>query len=241
MDFTLTEEQELVRTTARTMLGRECPPSLVRAHMDDPGAADELWDRHLREWVALGAGPLVDLALFLEEMGAVVAPGPYFATTALFMPVLEVLGHDLAPSVVAGDVTGTVALAGLDGQWHVNDDPVRTFVIEADRVDHVAVVGPRPGAVPGPAVVMVAHDELGPALARVETLDTARRFTSTSPTWRTVGLARAVPIDPTRSQARRAWSLAAELIGTTVDGRPPSPPERAVRSADRRSRACSTS
>ena len=40
MDFSLTDDQELLRDTARTLLDRECPPSLVRAHIDDPAAAD---------------------------------------------------------------------------------------------------------------------------------------------------------------------------------------------------------
>src|SRR3954447_10099040 len=117
MDFTLTDEQVLLRDTARALLTKECPPSLVRAHMDDPAAADPLW-RHLREWVVLGDGPLVDHCLLLEECGAVVAPGPYFATSALFLPLVRLLGDDaLGDAVVNGDVTGTVAWAAPDGHW----------------------------------------------------------------------------------------------------------------------------
>ena len=41
MDFTLTEEQVMVRDTAHALLARHCPTSLVRAHMDDPAAADD--------------------------------------------------------------------------------------------------------------------------------------------------------------------------------------------------------
>ena len=51
MDFSLTDDQELLRDTARALLAKECPPSLLRAHMDDPSAADPLW-KHLREWTA---------------------------------------------------------------------------------------------------------------------------------------------------------------------------------------------
>ena len=91
MDFTLTPDQELLRDSARSLLTKECPTSLVRAHTDDPSAADPLW-KHLREWTELGAGPLVDLCLFLEETGAVLAPGPFFATTALYAPLLDAIG-----------------------------------------------------------------------------------------------------------------------------------------------------
>ena len=89
MDFTLSEEQALLRDSARALLGNECPPSLVRAHVDDPAASDVLFDRHLREWVALGDGPLVDLALFCQEAGRVLLPGPHLATTTLFLPLLR--------------------------------------------------------------------------------------------------------------------------------------------------------
>ena len=42
MDFTLSPDQELLRDTARQLLQRECPPELLRAHIDDPAAADPL-------------------------------------------------------------------------------------------------------------------------------------------------------------------------------------------------------
>src|SRR3954463_8763004 len=138
MDFTLTDEQVLLRDTARALLPQECPPSLVRARVEVPPAADPLW-RHLREWVVLGEGPLVDHCLFLEECGAVAAPGPYFASSALFLPLARLLGED------SGDVTGTVAWAGVDGLWTL-DDPgsaTRAFVLEADRVDRIAIRGDR--------------------------------------------------------------------------------------------------
>jgi alkylation response protein AidB-like acyl-CoA dehydrogenase len=132
MDFTLTDDQELLRDTARTLLTKECPSSLVRAHGDDPAASDPLWV-HLKEWVALGDGPLVDLCLFLEETGAVVAPGPFFATAALYRPLCAAAGRTPQSS-------GTVALAGPDGHWTVNGERPKTFVIEADRVDEVLTV-----------------------------------------------------------------------------------------------------
>ena len=56
MDFSLTDDQQLLRDTATKLLERECPPALVRAHIDDPAAYEPLW-RHLREFTALGAGP----------------------------------------------------------------------------------------------------------------------------------------------------------------------------------------
>src|SRR6266542_1694451 len=148
MDFTLSEDQELLRDTARQLLARECPTTLLRAHIDDPTAADPLW-RHLKDFAALGDGPLTELCLFVEETGYVAAPGPFFPTAALFAPLLGALGHELLAPAVAGEVTGTVAVAGADGVWQANDDRVKTFVPEADRVDWVALVSS------GPAVTLV--------------------------------------------------------------------------------------
>ena len=65
MDFSLTDDQELLRDTAHKLLDRECPPALVRAHIDDPAAYEPLW-RHLSEYTALGTGECADACLFLK-------------------------------------------------------------------------------------------------------------------------------------------------------------------------------
>jgi len=83
MNFTAFDDQTLIRDSARSLFEKECPASLVRAHRDDPAVAERLW-KHLRDWAGLGSGSLVDLCLFLEESGAVLAPGPFFRDDALF-------------------------------------------------------------------------------------------------------------------------------------------------------------
>src|SRR3954451_12625189 len=110
MDFSLTDDQELLRDTAHKLLDRECPPALVRTHIDDASVYEPLW-RHLREYTALGAGPASDLCLFLEQTGYVAAPGPFLAS-ALYT---SLVGGD-------GETTGTVAFAG---------DVMNPFLLEA--------------------------------------------------------------------------------------------------------------
>lgn len=208
MDFTLTDEQELLRETARVLLGNECPSTLVRAHWDDPSVVEPLWDEHLREWVALGDGPLVDHCLFLEEAGHVLLPGPYFATSALFLPLLRALSHPSADAVAAGELSGTVALAGTDGLWHADPspEPVRRFVPEADRVDQVAVVLPGPSVAVVPAASLTARP--------METLDPTRRLFE-------LDVPVAVDATPISREAltsvveRATIALAAEMVGTT--------------------------
>jgi alkylation response protein AidB-like acyl-CoA dehydrogenase len=206
MDFTLTDEQEMLRDTARTLLGKECPPGLVRAYIDDPRAADDLWVRHLRDWVVLGDGPLVDHCLFVEEAGAVLLPGPYLATSALFVPLLRAIEHPLADRAASGEVTGTVSMAGRSGLWTANDEPVHTFVLDADRVDHIAVVGA------GPTLSVVASDSV--KLERISTLDATRRaFTLEVPS----GVERA-EVDPAVVDGvieRAIVALSAELVGVS--------------------------
>src|SRR5690242_14533238 len=203
MDFSLTDDQELLRDTARNLLTRECPPSLVRAHMDDPSVAEPLWE-HLRGFCGLGSGSAVDLCLFLEETGVAAAPGPFFATVALFAPVLEAAESDLLEKVLAGETTGTVALAGPDGIWRPSADQVKTFVPEADRVDHVAVVGT------GPTVIVT--DALPARFVR--TVDPSRRIFEVD-TSRVTAAARPLDRDALDGVIERATvGLAAELVGT---------------------------
>jgi alkylation response protein AidB-like acyl-CoA dehydrogenase len=169
MDFSLTGEQQLLRETARKLVERECPPALVRAHIDDPSVYEPLW-RHLSEYVALGTGPCTDLCIFLEQTGWAAAPGPFLAN-ALYASLTGDLDH-----------VGTVALI---------DDPTMPFVLEADRVERIAVVGV--GVIDPPSMQLVP------------TLDWSRRLFE-------------IQLDGTAS-VDQAWrdrahvSIAAEMVG----------------------------
>jgi alkylation response protein AidB-like acyl-CoA dehydrogenase len=180
----MSDEQVMLRDTARALLAKHCPMSLVRAHIDDSAAADPLWEQ-LREWVVLGEGPLVDLCVFLEECGAVLAPGPFLPTV-------------LATRLADFDGTATVALAGPDGNWIVNDEATKSFVLEADRVDNVLAVSTSGVAIVAPT-----------AVRQVETVDWSRRVFE-------VDLPAATPVAAdTDDWLERAWvALAAELVGT---------------------------
>jgi alkylation response protein AidB-like acyl-CoA dehydrogenase len=180
MDFSLTDDQQLLRDTARKLLERECPPALVRAHIDDPSAYEPLW-RHLSEYTALGAGPCADACLFLEETGYAAAPGPFLAT----MLYASLAGNDAT--------TGTVALVA---------DPTYPYVLEADRVERIAVV------LPGPELAIV--DAL--PITFVPTVDTSRRLFTVDTT---NVLAQSLAADALGAWRDRAHVLlAAEMVGT---------------------------
>lgn len=202
MDFTLTDEQELLRDSARSMLRDRCSPELVRQQVDDPAAIDGLVNE-LAAWAALGEGSLVDLCLFLEEAGAVALPGPYFATTALFIPLLQELGHPLLEAAVGGETTGTVAVADTTGRWDIHDGSAKGFVLEADRADVVAIIDP--------GKVRLVE---GCATTPLETIDLTRRIfdVETDGEGETVAL----PDGAWDTVSRRAIvALAADTLGTS--------------------------
>jgi alkylation response protein AidB-like acyl-CoA dehydrogenase len=93
MDLGLSEEQEMLKKSARDFLQKECPKRLIRQlDESDEGYSVELW-RRMAElgWVGLvfpekygGSGrSFLDLTILLEEMGYNIVPGPFFSTVVL--------------------------------------------------------------------------------------------------------------------------------------------------------------
>jgi alkylation response protein AidB-like acyl-CoA dehydrogenase len=132
MDFGFSQEQELLRQTARSFLEKECPSGFVRRMMDDPtGSTDEFWAK-LAElgWLGLiypepdggmGLG-LVDLTVVLEEMGRAVMPGPFFSTVLLGGLAIREAGSDAQrqawlPRIAAGQARVTLALLEESARW----------------------------------------------------------------------------------------------------------------------------
>jgi Acyl-CoA dehydrogenase, C-terminal domain len=144
MDFTLTDDQQLLVDELTSLLDRACPPSLVRAVAEGDRAAARPLMAALADFAALGDGSVCDHVLAAERLGAACAPGPWFVTSALALPLLRAADHAAANAVAAGGRPLTVAWAGADGVWRVppEDDATRTFVLDADLVDDVVVVAP---------------------------------------------------------------------------------------------------
>ncbi|HLG92649.1 MAG TPA: acyl-CoA dehydrogenase family protein [Acidimicrobiales bacterium] len=209
MDFSLDPDEQLLVDTARSILRDHCPPSLVRAHIEDPSVADGLW-KQLSGFAALGGESLVELCLFLHQTGAALAPGPFFATTALFVPLLAAAQADqeLRARALSGEVTGTVALADRRGDWVAHDDPVKWFVPEAARVDYVAVVG-----LPGPTVSV--HSS--PRCRQTPSLDWSRLLYEVDPAGSEPAFGPYPLAEDLLEQVleRATVALSAEMLGTT--------------------------
>jgi alkylation response protein AidB-like acyl-CoA dehydrogenase len=131
VDFAFSEEQEMLRASAREFLAKECPPAHVRRTMERDDAWDpELWGKLAGlGWTGLGipeeyggAGTFLDLVVVLEEAGRVLLPGPFFSTMGLGVPALleagsEAQRREALPRIAQGEARATLAMTEPAGRW----------------------------------------------------------------------------------------------------------------------------
>jgi alkylation response protein AidB-like acyl-CoA dehydrogenase len=125
MDLDFTEEQDMLRNSARDFLSTECDKAMVRTIEDsEEGYSPEIW-RKMAElgWQALmipeeydgmGMG-LMDLVVIFEEIGRNILPSPFLATVALGTPPIVEAGteeqkKEILPRVATGEAILTLAL-----------------------------------------------------------------------------------------------------------------------------------
>jgi alkylation response protein AidB-like acyl-CoA dehydrogenase len=123
IDFGLSEDQEALQRAARDFLARECPPALVRETAATADGVPRALYRRMAELGWMGvlvpepAGGLgletLDLALVCEELGRVVAPGPFLGTQLVIAALLRAGSaaqrRAWLPRLVAGDALATLA------------------------------------------------------------------------------------------------------------------------------------
>lgn len=132
MDFSMSEEQEMLRKTARAFLEAECPERVVReAEKDDKGYPPELWRKTADlGWTGLvypekyggTGGSIVDLAVLYEEFGRAMFPSPYLSTVVLCGLTILAVGTedqkaDFLPKIINGEVILALALAEPESSW----------------------------------------------------------------------------------------------------------------------------
>jgi alkylation response protein AidB-like acyl-CoA dehydrogenase len=117
--------------------------------------------------------------------------------------LLRHLDHELLPRMLAGEATGTVAIAGAAGEWVPNGDSPKTIVPDAELVDVVAIIRP------GPEVVVAER----PAVRHTPTMDWSRRLHEVDDAG---GAATSFSDVALRDVVERATvGLAAEMLGAT--------------------------
>ncbi len=167
MDFELSEDQKMLRQTARDFLANECTKAYVREmELDPKGYSPHMWHQMADlGWMGLPfpeqcggwGGSFLDLAILMEEMGRACLPGPFLASVVLGgMTILEA-GSDQQKeqylAAIAGGEIFTMALTEPDGRYEPSsirttarlrgDDYVITgtkfYVPDAHVADHLLV------------------------------------------------------------------------------------------------------
>ncbi len=126
MRLTLTEEQEMLKKTARDFLADKCPKKFVKQMEEsETGYSAELWQEMAElGWMGLvfpdkyGGGDMsfLDLAVLLEEMGRACLPDPFFSTVVLGgLSILdfgsEEQKQEYLPGLIRGEKILTLALS----------------------------------------------------------------------------------------------------------------------------------
>ena len=175
MQFAHSEEQQLIRESARALLAERADSARLRHALEQPGGYDaQLW-RTMGElgWTGLalpqahgGAGlGWVELCILQEEQGRRLVASPFFSTCALAAPLIagcadEAQRAALLPRIAAGEARVGCALIGTDGRPPCDGvtvglesrggdfrlQGVSDFVIHGDTADLLLVLARAPGS-----------------------------------------------------------------------------------------------
>ncbi len=187
MDLGLSEEQELLKNSARDFLEKECPETLVREmEEDEKGYSPDLWKKMAEQgWQGLlipdqygGAGfGYLDLIILVEEFGRALVPGPFLSTVVGgTLPLLEAGTEDqkkqYLPQIASGNAIWTLAFTEPSARFdadgvslEVKDDGndvvlngTKLFVRDANVADFMTMLGRRPGKKGEDGIEMVIVD-----------------------------------------------------------------------------------
>jgi alkylation response protein AidB-like acyl-CoA dehydrogenase len=169
MDFGFSEQQVMLRTTAREFLATEYPKAKIRAvYKEDAGYDARVW----RDMAGLGWQGLVlpaeyegteagflDLVILFEEMGRNIVPGPFFSTVAHCSLALLEFGTQehksrFLPPIATGDEVWTLALIEESASYNPAEinlpaaasgdgcvlNGSKVFVADAHVANHMLVV-----------------------------------------------------------------------------------------------------
>jgi alkylation response protein AidB-like acyl-CoA dehydrogenase len=200
MQFAFTEEQQLIRESARVFFDGSASSERVRAALQtEVGYDRDLWNAMGREmgWAGTaipnaygGAGlGMVELAILQREQGRRLAPSPFFSTVCLAAPIVmevahewqkvELLGRISRGEVrVAAAITGARGVPGCEGITaelqragkHHRLTGQSGFVIHAHACDLMLVAARAPGTVGTEGVSVVCLDAGTPGVSVEESV-----------------------------------------------------------------------
>jgi alkylation response protein AidB-like acyl-CoA dehydrogenase len=131
MDIGFSEEQELLRDTARKFLDGECDTRFVRRMMaTEEAVTPEFWHQLAAQgWLGItypeadgGSGlGLLDLIVLMEEIGRAVMPGPFPATVLLGGAAIAAGSpaqrREWLPKIASGEAKATLAVTEPNARW----------------------------------------------------------------------------------------------------------------------------
>jgi alkylation response protein AidB-like acyl-CoA dehydrogenase len=205
VDFGFSEEQEMLRQSARALLEKECPSAVVRKLMEDERGFDPAVWKKMAElgWLGLvipedyGGGGLsyVDLVLIMEEMGRVVLPSP-FIWTVMVAEAIKRAGSSnqkssLLPKIASGELIATIAYLEPSAVWSADGikmtarsegggyilDGTKLFVNDGHVADCLLVAA-RTGGSGDSGITLFALESkrAGITVTRLTTMDQTRKL-----------------------------------------------------------------
>ena len=194
MDLGLSEEQEMLRESAREFLRKECPKQLVRQlDESDEGYSSQLWRKMAGlGWLGLafpeeygGSGRgFLDLSILLEEMGYNIVPGPFFSTVVLGGLTILAAGTEeqkieFLTKIASGEVIISFALTEPTASYDAGSIETKAttrnaeyvikgtklFVLNANVADHILCVArTRKAKNPEDGITLLLVDAHNPGL-----------------------------------------------------------------------------
>jgi alkylation response protein AidB-like acyl-CoA dehydrogenase len=160
VDFAFSEEQEMLRSAARSWLADRYPADRVAALADGDGHDPAVWGELTELGWLDGELELLELAVLAEEAGYALLPAPWFSSVALAGPVLG------APPAVP------TTLAWVDDAAATLRDAAGSASVRCDHgVDGCRLSGTKravPDVASAAAAIVVAQDADQVALYRVD-------------------------------------------------------------------------
>jgi len=193
MNFGLSEDQVLLKTTIKRFLDEQCPTARVRAVMESESGHDSgLWQglvdlgiTGLTIPAAYGGSglELLDLALAAEELGYAATPGPFLGNAMATVALLE--GADAPqreqwlPRIAAGKALATIAFGEADSEW----DPKKyTARVTKGQLSGAKPFVPYAGAadaiIRGPGLWLVERGAPGIEITPLSVVDMTRRVST---------------------------------------------------------------
>jgi alkylation response protein AidB-like acyl-CoA dehydrogenase len=167
MDFEITPDLQQLIDSVRSVLAQECPTALVRDVVENGSAPEQPW-KSARElgWTSIDLPETLGglelgftaLGLVIEQHGCHIAPGPFLATVAQFLPLVCEAGapdqlERFAAPAGAGELRGALAVDHGRAAEHAPGDSLRAhrdgsawilegerrYVLDGDVADEIAV------------------------------------------------------------------------------------------------------